>query len=424
MHRGRTAALLSAIAVEAMGYGAIFGLLADLQDLHGFRDEWLGVIAAAAFPAALVGQLGLSRFADRGHTRRLLWFGLVTAGAGMVWFWLGEEVWEFVAARALVGLGSGTFIPAARRVVLANDPHNPGKAISMAGAADIGGFLSGIVIAKGLEILFGSEGTPDPHTPFLVLAVLLAVVGPIATLVPEPDIHERHASGDEMRRVYRIPLARAGIMIGLGFAAIIGTFDAIAARFIKDLGGESHEMIIVMAALFVPLVVAMPFAGRMVDRVGPVHAGCAALVTAAPLVLAFGVTRNLVVLACLGAVVALAYSAVYTAGQSAVAGGTIPVGLSGAGQGAYEATYATGSMISALAAPLLYDRDDALLVWAVVAAASLTAAGVAWLTAGGSRHQPVHLGALHDPELEEAAEAAEHRVEMAELERELDREPG
>jgi DHA1 family multidrug resistance protein-like MFS transporter len=380
-----------AIVVEAMGYGAIFGLLADLQDTFHFEQNGLGIIAASAFPAALVGQLGLSRYADRGYTRRLLWFGLATAAAGMFWFWVGHSLWEFVLARVLVGLGSGTFIPAARRVILSHDPHNPGRAISVAGAADIGGFLIGIPVAKGLEQLFG-----DPNTPFLVLGLLLVVVGPLAASVPEPPLHETPATGEEIRDVFAIPLARAGICIGLGFAAIIGTFDAIAARFLKDLGGTDAELIIVMIALFVPLVIAMPFAGKLVDHVGPARAGAGALVIASPLVLAFGLTRELVAIGVLGGAVALAYSVVYTSGQAAVAGGTVPVGLSGAGQGAYEATYAIGSMICAFVAPRIYHRSDALVMWAAVAGASLCAAAASWWSAGKSRREQVHMAELEE----------------------------
>ena len=292
--------LLLAIVVEAMAYGAIFGLLADLQDKFGFEQNGLGLIAAVAFPAALVGQLGLSRYADRGYTRKLLWFGLATAAAGMIWFWLGDTLFEFVFARVLVGLGSGTFIPAARRIILSHNPHNPGQAISMAGAADIGGFVLGIPVAKGLEQYFNS-----PNTPFLVLAIALLIVGPLATLSPEPPIIESHSGGAEVRKVFSIPLARAGIFIGLGFAAIIGTFDAIAARFLKDLGGTDSELIIVMIALFVPLVVAMPFAGKLVDHHGPTRCGTIALLVAAPLVVGFGLTRDLVFIGILGGLVAL-----------------------------------------------------------------------------------------------------------------------
>lgn len=387
--------LLAAIMVEAMGYGAIFGLLADLQDDYGFPQWGLGLIAASAFPAALVGQLGLSRFADRGHTRRLLWFGLATAAGGMVWFWLGDSLWEFVVARVLVGLGSGTFIPSARRAILARDPDNPGRAISMAGAADIGGFLIGIPVATQLKVLFDS-----PNTPFLALALLLAVVGPIATLIEEPPVYEGHTTGDEVRKVFRLPMARAGIFIGLGFAAIIGTFDAVAARFLKDLGGTDNELTLVLIALFVPLVVAMPLAGRFVDRVGPVRAGSWALLAGSPLVVAFGVTRHLAVVAVLGAIVALTYSVVYTSGQAAVAGATVPRGLAGAGQGAYEATYAVGSMIAAGVAPLVYRTTNAFPMWVVVAALGFTAAISAWWTAGRSRNQRVHLADLEAHELD------------------------
>jgi len=381
--------------VEAMGYGAIFGLLADLQDDYGFPQWGLGLIAASAFPAALVGQLGLSRFADRGHTRKLLWFGLATAAGGMVWFFLGDTLWEFVVARVLVGLGSGTFIPSARRAILARDPENPGRAISRAGAADIGGFLIGIPVATQLKVLFDS-----PNTPFLALALLLAVVGPIATLIEEPPVYEGHVSGAEVRKVFRLPMARAGIIIGLGFAAIIGTFDAVAARFLKDLGGTDNELTFVLIALFVPLVLAMPIAGRFVDRVGPVRAGSWALLAGSPLVIAFGVTRHLVVIGLLGATVALVYSVVYTSGQAAVAGATVPVGLTGAGQGAYEATYAIGSMIAAGGAPLIYRTTNAFPMWVIVAALGLTAAVAAWWTAGSSRIEHVHLAELEGPELD------------------------
>src|SRR4051812_30760106 len=97
----RNAPLLSAILVESMGYGAIFGLLGHLQRTYHIGHLGLALIASSAFPAALVGQLGLARFADRGYTRRLLWLGLATAALGMIWFLFGRQTWEFVLARAL-----------------------------------------------------------------------------------------------------------------------------------------------------------------------------------------------------------------------------------------------------------------------------------------------------------------------------------
>ena len=68
-----------------------------------------------------------------------------------------------------------------------------------------------------------------------------------------------------MRRVFAIPLARGGITIGLGFAVIIGTFDAVAARFLKDLGGTNTELVLVMVAL---LIVGTVFAHGTAKPIG------------------------------------------------------------------------------------------------------------------------------------------------------------
>ena len=404
----RNTPLLLAILAESMGYGAIFGLIADLQDRYQFSNAGLALIASAAFPMALLGQLGLAHLADRGHTRQLLWMGLITAAGGMIWFWLGSSLWEFVVARALVGLGSGTFIPTARRVIIGRNPGNAGAAVGMAGAADIGGFLIGIPLAKGLESL-----TDSANTPFLVLAAILITVGLMAALTteePPRGAHERLA----LRRVLELPAARSGLAIALGFSVGIGTLDAIAARFIKDLGASSGELVAVMMVLAVPLVVFMPFAGRLVDRIGPLKAGSAALLATAPMLVCYGLTRSLVVIAMVGAFQAAANSVVYTAGQAAVANSTARVGLVAAGQGAYEATAAVGGFVCSFSAPFLYELGspprvpgklpvvNTLPMWAtlavLVAAAAVTSRLLARHAECNDRPSPEGPEVIHSPE--------------------------
>ena len=46
--RGLIVGYHAEISAEAMGFGAVFGLLADLQDKFGFSDSGLGLIAASA----------------------------------------------------------------------------------------------------------------------------------------------------------------------------------------------------------------------------------------------------------------------------------------------------------------------------------------------------------------------------------------
>ena len=118
--------LYAATAFEALGYGAIFALLAELQDAYHLPTYGLGLIAGSSFLAGLGAQVGLARYADRGHTRLLLRLGLAIAAVGMLWFGLASHLWEFVGARVLLGVGSGMFVPAARRVVVARS-GGPGR---------------------------------------------------------------------------------------------------------------------------------------------------------------------------------------------------------------------------------------------------------------------------------------------------------
>jgi MFS family permease len=424
MQPRRNTSLLLAILAESMGYGAIFGLIADLQDKYSFSNAGLALIASAAFPTALLGQLGLAHFADRGYTRRLLWLGLIFAATGMVWFWLGGHLWEFVIARGLVGLGSGTFIPTARRVVIGRNPDNAGAAVGMAGAADIGGFLVGIPFAKLLESILHS-----PNTPFLVLAIILVSVGFMAAIhTEEPPVHDPEKLA--LRAVARLPAARAGLAIAIGFSVAIGTLDAIAARFLKDLGASSGELVLVMMVLAVPLVVFMPFAGRLVDRVGPLKSGAIALAFTAPMLVGYGLTRSLVVIGIIGACQAAANSVVYTAGQAAVANSTARVGLVAAGQGAYEATAAIGGFVCSFSAPFLYDlgtpdhapgtlpRVDSLPMWVTLGVLVAAAAGASRLMA---RHADCNDRPLVTPA--SSASSAPRADEISEVARLSDPDP-
>ena len=64
------------------GTGAVFVLLAELEHRYGLPTGSLGLIAGSAFAAALVTQLGLARYADRGYAR--------CSCCAPVWRWRGR----------------------------------------------------------------------------------------------------------------------------------------------------------------------------------------------------------------------------------------------------------------------------------------------------------------------------------------------
>ena len=115
---GAVRGLYIVAGVTMAGVSAVFVLLAELEDRYDLTKGGLGLIAGSAFAAALVTQLGLSRYADRGYGLLLLRVGVFMAAGGLLWFGLATELWQFVAARAVLGASVGLIIPAARRAIV------------------------------------------------------------------------------------------------------------------------------------------------------------------------------------------------------------------------------------------------------------------------------------------------------------------
>ena len=175
--------------------------------------------------------MGLARYADRGYTRLLLRLGLAVAAAGMLWFGLATQLWEFIGARLLLGLGSGMFVPAARRVVVARSGAKAGEALGRLASVEVAGFISGPPIAA-------------------LLAACSACTRRSSSSRLRSRSRHRRSRGSTSRRSGREPPKRAlrvlvanrGVRSGLALAAAlylsIGVFDATWARVHDGPRGE------------------------------------------------------------------------------------------------------------------------------------------------------------------------------------------
>ncbi len=349
--------LYVAVAVEALGYGGIFALLADLQNRYGLPTYGLGLIGGASFLAGLVAQVSLARYADRGYTRLLLRSGLAVAAGGMLWFGLATHLWEFIGARVLLGLGSGVFIPATRRVVVSRAGDRAGEALGRLASVEVGGFIAGPPIAALIA------GTLGLHAPFIVFAVALAVTSPAVARLDEPPVE---AQGD--KRVVRMLLRRRGVLAGLSLGAAlflsIGVFDAMWAKYMNDLGASTAVIAVTLALFALPLVALSPFGGRIADRRGPVRSSVLALAISVPCIVGYGLTGS-IAFACVLALVHSFCDAVTTpASQTAVARAA-PASLAAAGQGLYGAVGAAAAAFAAFGAAPLYGAAGPEVMWAV-----------------------------------------------------------
>jgi hypothetical protein len=104
--RGAVRGLYVVTAVTMAGVSSVFALLAELEQRYAPPTASLGWIAGSAFLAALVTQLNLSRYADRGYGRLLLRGGVALSAIGLLWFRLATGLWQFVAARVRGGVGA------------------------------------------------------------------------------------------------------------------------------------------------------------------------------------------------------------------------------------------------------------------------------------------------------------------------------
>ncbi len=349
--------LYAAVAIEALGYGGIFALLADLQDRYGFPTYGLGLIGGASFLAGLIAQLSLARYADRGYTRLLLRAGLAVAAAGMLWFGLATHLWEFIGARVLLGLGSGVFIPATRRVVVTRAGDRSGEALGRLASVEVGGFIAGPPIAALIAGIFGL------HAPFIFFAAALAITSPAIARLDEPPVEPQ---GDT--RVVRLLIRRRGVLAGLSLGAAlflsIGVFDAMWARYMSDLGASTEVVAVTLALFALPLVALSPFGGRVADRRGPVRSSVFAFAATVPVIVGYGLTGSIAV-ACVLALVHSFCDVVTTPASQAAVARSAPSSLAAAGQGLYGAVGAAAAAFAAFGAAPIYGAFGPEAMWGV-----------------------------------------------------------
>lgn len=275
------ATLLIASGVQTVGLATVLALLADLQDAYGFETWGLGVIGGVAFLTSFLAYVGLSRLADRGHARVMLVAGAVVGLVGLVWAAFGTTLWSLALARALFGLAEGTFVPAARRIMIDWNPHNPGRDLGRLISAGVTGFVVGPLVGALLAERFGLA------VPFLApAAVILLLLPRLLRIVPAPVPPARTST--PLRALMGRRLLWAAIVLGSVEFFAIGAFDAVWARLMTDKGASTWLIGVSFAAFVVPIAVLSPVWGAYADRRSPMVVGMAAAAMSVPFLAVYG----------------------------------------------------------------------------------------------------------------------------------------
>ena len=359
--------LYSLTAVSAAGYGAIFTLAAAFRDRFGLSNLGVGVMVATGFGAGFLTQVALSRLADRGHAAAMVRIGVLVLVASMGVMAAGSELWHFIAARALLGIGGGMIVPGVRRVAINLDPEHVGRNLGLLGSFHLSGFLLG----PGLASLLGEW--VSIRAPFVVMALLAAGAAVFTGHLP---VDQGELTTE--RRIVRGLLARPGIQAALcmtvAFYVMVGTWEALWAVMITDLGSRTWVIGFTLAITSVPMILLGGRAGEVAQRHGPLKVAALGLLVSVPCMAGYGLIGSVPVLVALSMVQALGDSFSLPAARIAAAMAS-PADHHASAQGLLGATEVL--VAGAVATPAAGGYDHFGPGWTWFAAAVLMLAAIA-----------------------------------------------
>jgi MFS transporter, DHA1 family, multidrug resistance protein len=277
--------LLAAEFILWLGFGAVLPIMAPYFNEHGVSLEMLGFVIAAWPAARLLAEPVFGWLADRTDRVPLMVIGLVVSGfaLGLPLVFTGPI--PFLILRAVAGLGTALYDPAARGFVTdSTPPERRGEAFGLYGSFQMGGLLLGPAIGGigaayfgGVAFVFIFSGAA---TLLAALAVGLRVRESAQVLrqrrgAAAPTTRDAIAQpADGSRPAHRQPTVLlnrwliAAIVLNIGGYFAGGTYEVVWSLFLLDRGASVGFVGLTFAAFALPVLIFSPFAGRMVDRKG------------------------------------------------------------------------------------------------------------------------------------------------------------
>ena len=418
--------LLAAEFIVWLGFGALLPVMPLYFTEHGVDFATLGVVVAAWPAARLIGEPVFGWLADRVPRVPLMVAGNLLAGIFLFLPLVLVGPGPFIVLRALAGLSTALYDPAARGYITDATPADRrGEAFGLYGAAQMGGLLLGPAIGGLGSAAFGGIGFIfifGAISSFLAAAAIALRVRESPRPRVAPGQRERHANLDltefphepghlasrasppaddrgpgsegeapEPSRFGPIPkslanrLLVAAILFTIGGNFAAGTYEVIWSLYLSQLGAGLDLIGLTFAMFGLPVLVLSPAFGRRADRGGIwifLVAGTVLPVVAA---LIYTVIRDPLLAVPLILVEATGFAMYNPVIYSIVAAGS-PAGRSSTAQGVFGAMGTLGFVVASLLAGALAEIDIKLPFY--VFAAVMTVFTVAAFAVGGSRLLP------------------------------------
>ena len=300
--------LLAAELIVWLGFGALLPVMPIYFTEHGVDFATLGVVVAAWPAARLVGEPVFGWLADRVPRVPLMVAGNALAGIFLFLPLVIVGPGPFIVLRALAGLSTALYDPAARGYITDATPSDRrGEAFGLYGAAQMGGLLLGPAIGGLGSAAFGGVGfifVFGAVSSFLAAAAIALRVRETPRPATEPGPRERRANLDltefphepghltsraspaddsrsaidgepaEPSRFGPVPSSLANrllvsaILFTIGGNFSAGTYEVIWSLYLTQLGAGLDLIGFTFAMFGLPVLVLSPFFGRRADRGG------------------------------------------------------------------------------------------------------------------------------------------------------------
>ena len=279
--------LLAAELIVWLGFGALLPIMPLYFTEHGVSLQALGIVVAAWPAARLVGEPLFGWVADRTARVPLMVAGNVGAGIFLFLPLLIVGPVPFVILRALAGLSTAMYDPAARGYISDATPaDHRGEAFGVYGAAQMGGLLLGPAIGGIGATLFGGIGFIFVFGGISSFLAAAAIAWRVRER-PRPadaaarsrtitlDVTELGAQREPLSSPAAIqaPPTRlvnrwlaAAILFTVGGNFAYGTYEVVWSIFLQRLGAGLELIGLTFAMFGVPIIVLSPWFGRRIDR--------------------------------------------------------------------------------------------------------------------------------------------------------------
>jgi MFS family permease len=418
--------LLAAELIVWLGFGALLPVMPLYFTEHGVDFATLGVVVAAWPAARLVGEPIFGWLADRVPRVPLMIAGNVAAGIFLFLPLVLVGPGPFIVLRALAGLSTAVYDPAARGYITDATPADRrGEAFGLYGAAQMGGLLLGPAIGGVGSAAFGGIGFIfifGAISSFVAAAAIALRVREMPRVVEAPGPRERRAAldltafphepghlvsraspaGDERDSAAAEPpepgrfgpapaslanrLLVAAILFTVGGNFAAGTYEVVWSIYLSRLGAGLDLIGLTFALFGLPVLVLSPTFGRRADRGGIVVFLVAGTVLPVVAALIYTVIRDPLLVVPLILVEATGFAMFNPVLYSIVAAGS-PAGRSSTAQGVFGASGTLGFVVASLLAGTLAAMDIRLPFYLFAAVMSVFtvaafAVGGRWLLPG------------------------------------------